>query len=164
MSSTAENTARGVVRTRTYRAVAVAYWTLFALVCVGGMIDPGPAAQPGFPPIGALLAAVSIVAAVRAARMGVAVADSHAVVRNLLSTRRIALADIDDVRVRNYDGLIVRNSPTSWLRTVALTTKAGTVVKAYGLVGFDPSVSRAAARLQELIGLPRGTRPPQHRV
>ncbi|GAA3796164.1 hypothetical protein [Cellulomonas soli] len=153
------------VRTRASQTLAVVGWAALALACVGGMVDPEPPARAGWSPIGLVVAIISVVAAVRASRSGVIVTGSQVIVRNFLSTRRVSLADVEHVGVLNYDGFLVWDSPrTSWLCTVAVTTTAGRVVKAYGLVGFAASAERAAARLRDLIGLPHRSSAAAHRA
>lgn len=164
MSTEPIKTVRGVVRAPICCAVLVGSWTVFALAWVGGMVDPPPPVKPAFSLFASLFVAASIVAAIRATRLGVTVTDSHAIVRNLLSTRRVRLADVERVQVRNYDGAMTWNSSTSWLCTVALTTRDGELVEAYGLTGLGRTAARAAGRVRDLIGLPEVVNAPQHRA
>lgn len=128
------------------------------------MVDPVPPSEPGLHPIGALLVAASVVGAFRASRMGATVTSTQVIVRNVFSTRRINLVEIEQVTVRNYDGVLVWDGGrTSWFCTVVLTTEAGKVVKAYGLLGWAAAVSRRARRLRELIGLPERQETAKHR-
>lgn len=143
---------------------AVFVWSAFmAVLCVPGVVDAAPG-EATWIPIAAL--PLLIATALRALVVGVAVTEREVVVRNFLSTRRIARDEVIDIRLVNYSGFIAWQSPSglSALKSVELRTDRGRVVKAYGLFGTSRAIGSRVRRLRAQVGLPVERQEPRHRV
>lgn len=145
-------------------AGAVFAWSAFmAVLCVPGVVEPAPG-EPTWFPLAAL--PLLILTALRALVVGVVVTEREVVVRNFLSTRRIARDEIIDIRLVNYSGFIAWQSPSglSALKSVELRTVQGGVANAYGLLGTSRAIGSRVRRLRAWVGLPVDRQEPRHRV
>ncbi|MBU4213220.1 MAG: hypothetical protein KJ792_01030 [Actinobacteria bacterium] len=154
---------RVLVRTPVWTGAVFAYSALMAVLLFPGAVEPAPG-EPTW--VGPAALPLLIVLALRALVVGVAVTEREVVVRNFLSTRRIARDEVIDIRLVNYSGFIAWQSPSglSALKSVELRTDRGRVVKAYGLFGTSRAISSRVRRLRAQVGLPVDRQEPRHRV
>lgn len=145
----------GAVRTLGYQVLLVAVAVIFVGATFMGVYDPELTNPGRWEPISIGFMVGAVVLATRACMLGVTVRGDAVVVRNLEWTHRLSRAEVVAVRVVNYDGRL-GGSPwhSWWWTTVRLTLGSGREVTAYGLLGRRTVVTRHAARLRALVGLP----------
>lgn len=142
-----------------------AYQALLAGVAVtfGALAATVPSDEPNSDPYRVLVFAAAVLMLARTPFLGVGVREDVVVLRSLISTRQVGADAITDVRVVNYDGILIPHGSWFWA-TLRVTTCAGREVVAYGLAGRRSVVSRRADRLRHLLGLAGPDPSPRHRA
>lgn len=156
---------RWVLRSRGYQIIVAGSGTAIVGGVLLGVTDPAQPPEPGWSPEAIALLVLGTAVAVRGVGLGLVVTPDHLVLRNVFRTRVLPRVEVVDVRVVNYDGMIVWASPSglSWFQIIDIRTRGGASYKTYGVVGTARGTRRRVEALRLAIAL--GPSPePRHRA
>ena len=137
------------------RGLAVFSWVfggVWLIIIVGAMIDPTPAAEPGWARLGWLFLCWAVWMLARCMFVGVTIADGQLVRHGWIRCYRYPAASVSRVRMRSYSGWFNRFSEYGPWQMVSLDV-AGPEVRVPELIGRESTVEHRVRVIAGACGI-----------